>query len=70
MDCWGGLVASSYKHGNERSGVIKCGEFLHQLRNCKLLEEDCAPWSCNFRMVTKLGITGKSMDRGCTITGS
>jgi len=35
---------------NEPSGSIKCGEFLDQQRNCKLLKKDSAPWSqfnCN-----------------------
>jgi hypothetical protein len=29
-----GLVAGSCEHGNEPSGSIKGGEFLHYLRDC------------------------------------
>jgi hypothetical protein len=39
-------VADCCEHGNEPSGVIKCGEFLNKLRNYQLFEADhAAAWS-------------------------
>jgi hypothetical protein len=29
------------EHGHKLSGFIKCGEFLHNLRNYQLFKKDC-----------------------------
>ena len=36
-------MAGSCECGNEPSGDINCGEFLDQLKTCKLLMKDSAP---------------------------
>jgi hypothetical protein len=36
-----GQVAGFCKHCNERSGCIKCGEFIDRLRNCYLFKRNC-----------------------------
>jgi hypothetical protein len=38
-------LAGSCEGGNELSGFITCGKFLHWLRTCWLLRKDSAPWS-------------------------
>jgi hypothetical protein len=38
------IVAVCCEHGDEFSGVIKCGDFLDQLRNYQLLMKDYTPW--------------------------
>jgi hypothetical protein len=39
-------VVGCCEHGNEPSGSIKGGEFLHYLSDCKLLKKDSATWNC------------------------
>jgi hypothetical protein len=41
-----GKGACSCECGNESSGSIKCDEFLEKLRNCWLLKNGSASWSC------------------------
>jgi hypothetical protein len=38
-------VVGCCEHGNEPLGSVKCGEFVHKLRNCQLFKKDCAPQS-------------------------
>jgi hypothetical protein len=38
-------VAHSREHGKIPSGSIKGGEFIDQLRDCKVLRKDSAPCS-------------------------
>ena len=33
------------EHGNEPSVLVKCDEFLYQVRSYWLLKKDCTPWS-------------------------
>ena len=44
-----GQVAGFYKCGNQRSGSIKCGEFLEYFRTFWLLRKDSAPWSVSLQ---------------------
>jgi hypothetical protein len=39
---WGGAVSSVY--GNESSGSTRFVEFLENLRDCSLLNNDSDPW--------------------------
>jgi hypothetical protein len=38
-------VAVYFKHGNERSGLIKCGNHLDKMRRFEILKKDSAPLS-------------------------
>jgi hypothetical protein len=38
-------MAAYCEHDNEPTGLIKDGEFLHQLNDYQLLKKDCAPWN-------------------------
>ena len=45
-----GQVAGTCECGNEPSGLIKCGEFLDQLKAGQLPKKESAPWGivCGF----------------------
>jgi hypothetical protein len=42
MEVW---TAGCCEHGDELLRSIKCWKFLEQMRNCRLLKKDSAPWS-------------------------
>ena len=43
---------------NELSGSIKCSEFLNQLKTCKLLRKESAPWSkCSYAGCKKINLS-------------
>jgi hypothetical protein len=39
-------VVDSCGYFNEPLVLVKCREFLDQLRSCYILKENCVPWSC------------------------